>query len=68
MVAAVHDLNEAAAHCSRLVLLDRGRVAADGAPEAVLRPEVLRAVYGVRAVVSRSPATGALLVEVERRP
>ncbi len=68
VVAAVHDLNEAAAHCSRLVLLDRGRVAADGAPEEVLRPEVLQRVYGVGAVVSRSVATGALLVEVPRRP
>ncbi len=67
VVAAIHDLNEAAAHCSRLVLLERGRVAADGAPEAVLRPEVLERVYGVRAVVSRSPATGALLVEVPHR-
>ena len=37
-------------------------------PEAVLRPEVLEPVYGVRAVVSRSRATGALLVEVLRRP
>jgi hypothetical protein len=32
----------------------------------VLRPDVLEPVYGVRAVVSRSPATGALLVEVPR--
>jgi len=67
VVAAIHDLNEAAAHCSRLVLLGRGRIAADGAPAAVLRPEVLEPVYGVRTVVSRSPATGALLVEVQRR-
>ncbi len=66
VVAAIHDLNEAAAHCSRLALLHRGRIVADGAPEAVLRPEVLEPVYGVRAVVTRSLATGALLVEVPK--
>jgi iron complex transport system ATP-binding protein len=66
VIAAIHDLNEAAAHCSRLALLHGGRLVADGAPDAVLRPEVIERVYGVRAVVSRSPATGALLVEVPR--
>jgi iron complex transport system ATP-binding protein len=68
VVAAVHDLNEAAAHCSRLVLLDRGRIAADGTPGSVLQPGVLDPVYGTRTVVGRSPATGALIVEVAPRP
>jgi iron complex transport system ATP-binding protein len=68
VVAAVHDLNEAAAHCTRLVLLDGGRVAADGPPEDVLRPGVLDRVYRTRTVVGRSPATGALIVEVAPRP
>ena len=63
VLAAVHDLNEAGAHCSRLVLLDRGRVVAQGAAEEVLRPEVLTAVYRVRTLVGRSPSTGAPVVE-----
>jgi iron complex transport system ATP-binding protein len=70
VLAAIHDVNEAAAHCSRIVLLDRGEVAASGPPEEVLVPETLAQVYRVRVAVSRSSSTGALLVEVleeERR-
>lgn len=46
-VVVLHDLNLAARYCDELVLLDRGRIAATGAPEQVLRPEVLEPVYGI---------------------
>ena len=46
-VVVSHDLNLAAAHCSRLVLFRCGEVVADGPPRAVLRREVLREVYEV---------------------
>jgi iron complex transport system ATP-binding protein len=49
VVASLHDLGLAARWCSRLILLDRGRIVADGPPETVLTPETLRAVYGVEA-------------------
>jgi iron complex transport system ATP-binding protein len=49
VVASLHDLGLAARWCSRLILLDRGRIVADGVPDAVLTPETLRAVYGVEA-------------------
>ena len=58
VVASVHDLGLAARHCSRLVLMAGGRVVADGAPMAVLTPEHLRTVFGIRALVT----------EVEGRP
>jgi iron complex transport system ATP-binding protein len=64
VIAAIHDVNEAAAHCSRIVLLDRGSVAASGSPEQVLVPETLADVYRVNVAVSRSVSTGALMVEV----
>jgi iron complex transport system ATP-binding protein len=41
-----HDLNLAGQYASRVVLLDRGKVAAQGPVEAVLRREVLEPVYG----------------------
>jgi len=41
-----HDLNLASQYARHIVLLDRGRVAAEGSVEAVLRPEVLAPVYG----------------------
>jgi len=41
-----HDLNLASQYATRLVLLDEGRVVADGSPERVLVRETLEAVYG----------------------
>ena len=49
VVASTHDLGLAARYCSRLLLLDKGRLVADGPPERVLTPKNLRAVYGVDA-------------------
>lgn len=57
-VIALHDLNLAAHYCDRLYLIDGGRIAAAGPPADVLTPECLRAVYHVRAEVSRHPANG----------
>jgi iron complex transport system ATP-binding protein len=40
-----HHVNLAARYADRLVLLDQGRVVADGAPRDVLREEILTAVF-----------------------
>ena len=45
VVAALHDLNLAAAHADRVLLLDRGVVIALGPPREVLTGELLTAVY-----------------------
>jgi len=70
VVASVHDLDAASRWCARLVLLDRGRVAADGPPEEVLSSARLDPVYGVRTLVSQNLAAGGLSVAVlpERLP
>lgn len=47
VVAVLHDLPMAAAFFPRLVLLDGGRVVADGAPADVLTPGRIEAVYRV---------------------
>ena len=48
VLVASHDLNLAAAHADRLILLDAGSVAALGDAHAVLDPALLSRVYGVR--------------------
>ncbi len=58
VVAAVHDLNLAAQFCDRLVMLNRGRIAAVGSPAEVLTAAALLAVYGTEVVVEHHPATG----------
>lgn len=45
-LVVTHDLNLAAQYATRLVLMDQGRVVAQGTPAEVLRPEVLGPVYG----------------------
>lgn len=47
VLAVLHDLSLAAHFFPRLVLLDRGRVAADGSPRDVLAPDRIRHVFGV---------------------
>jgi iron complex transport system ATP-binding protein len=47
VMVVLHDLNLAARFCDRLVLLDRGRIAAQGPVWDVLRNPVLAAAYSV---------------------
>ncbi|WP_137932287.1 ABC transporter ATP-binding protein [Mesorhizobium comanense] len=61
VVASMHDLGLAARWCSRLVLLDRGVVVADGAPRAVLTAERLRTIYGVEAYLGE--AMGGMVIQ-----
>jgi len=49
VIAVLHDLTMAARYCDRLLLIDAGRLVADGAPAEVLTPERLRSVYGIEA-------------------
>ncbi|HEX2842970.1 ABC transporter ATP-binding protein [Hyphomicrobium sp.] len=49
VVASLHELSLAARWCTRLILLDGGSIAADGAPEVVLTEQNLAAVYGISA-------------------
>ncbi len=52
VIAVLHDLSLAARYCDRLVLLNAGRIHADGTPREVLSAENLRAVYRVEARLS----------------
>ena len=65
VLAVFHDINAAAAHADRFILMRSGRVAGEGAPSEVLTAETLSAVYdhpmaihhvGTRLVVT--PADG----------
>ncbi|MCI4589362.1 ABC transporter ATP-binding protein [Sphingobium sp. BYY-5] len=51
VIAVLHDLTMAARYCDRLLLIDRGRLVADGSPQQVLTPGNLRMVYGIDAEV-----------------
>ena len=53
--ASIHDLGLAARSCSRLVLMSRGRIVADGVPRAVLSDQNLAEVFGVRGYHAETP-------------
>jgi ABC-type Mn2+/Zn2+ transport system ATPase subunit len=59
IVLTTHDLNAVAAHLPNLVCINR-RVIAHGSPSEVLRPEVLRELYGAEMIVIEQ--NGMLLV------
>jgi iron complex transport system ATP-binding protein len=53
VITVLHDLTMAARYCDRLLLLDLGRLVADGAPSAVLTADRLAEVYGVQAWIGQ---------------
>ena len=62
IVAVLHDINLAARHASRLVVLAGGRVIADGTPQAVVTQALMAQAMGLDCVVVPDPLTGAPMV------
>ena len=58
VIAAMHDLNLASLYFSRLVLLKKGKVLADGLPADVLTREMLEEVFSTPVHVETHPLTG----------
>jgi iron complex transport system ATP-binding protein len=55
VIAALHDLTLALRHATRVVVLNAGRIDADGPPVEVLSPARLRAVFAVETQISDGP-------------
>jgi iron complex transport system ATP-binding protein len=58
----LHDLSLAAAYCDRVVLLEGGRIVADGSPREVLTAAAVERVFRVAVRIERHPTTGAPFV------
>ena len=58
VVMVLHDLNQAARHADRLVVLQEGRIVADGAPREVLTASMLSEVFGLDSVIVDDPVSG----------
>ena len=59
VIAVLHDLALAAHFFPRVVVLDAGRIVADGAPSVVLDGDRIRAVFGVDPALVRLPVGAA---------
>jgi len=70
VLAALHDLNLASQYCDRLVLINNGRVHAQGIPSEVITPQNIKEVYGTERCVYSHPANGlpAILVKADSSP
>lgn len=55
VVCVLHDLNLAARYCDRLWLMERGRLCASGAPDAVLSEARIAEVFGAQVSVTPGP-------------
>jgi len=62
VLVILHDLNLAARYCDRILLLEQGRCHAVAAPEQVLTPEALKAVFGIDVLVQAHPERGHPLI------
>ena len=50
-LAVMHDLNLAVNYCDRLYVMNEGKIYANGKPEEILTPELIREVYRVKATI-----------------
>ena len=61
-LAALHDLNQAAEYCDRLVLMVAGRILAVGTPQEVLTADNLRIAYAADTQIGNNPVTGRVSI------
>ena len=59
VIAAMHDLNLASLYFDRLILLDQGRIYAEGTPKEVLTEDRISEVFSTAVRVEPHPVTGA---------
>lgn len=57
-IVALHDINHAAMFCDQLMVLDGGKLVAQGGPEEILSEALMREVFCVEARIESSPHHG----------
>ena len=62
VIAALHDLNLAAQYCSRLVLINNGRIHTLGTPVEVITNDNIKEVYGAGSYIYSHPLSGLPVV------
>lgn len=55
VIASIHDLNLASRYCDRLLLLNQGKLVADGTAEQVLTQELLTQVFRIPCLIDQNP-------------
>ncbi len=67
LVITTHYMDEAEQLCDRLIVMDRGRIMAEGSPQSLIKQFSTREVLEVRFGVDRNSEAAALLVDMCER-
>lgn len=62
VLISIHELNLASRYCKNLLLLHDGKLKATGAPEKLLKPEMLGEVFGLTCIREIDPRNNAVRV------
>ena len=62
LAAVLHDLNQACRYATHIIALRDGKIVAEGAPKAIVTPELIERIYGMRCVIIEDPVAGTPLV------
>jgi len=66
VVIITHDLNLAGLYCDRIMLMDRGEIAAFASPAEVLREDIIARHFGVQVSIGTDTDTGRPLMRLRR--
>ena len=55
MITVLHDLNQACRYCAYLIVMKRGAVMAQGAPDEVMTEDLLKEVFDLDVIIHRDP-------------
>ncbi|MGP6173851.1 ABC transporter ATP-binding protein [Corynebacterium sp. A21] len=62
VVAVLHDLNQAARYADELVVMQQGKIVAQGKPAEVLTADLVREVFNLEAMIAADPWSGTPMV------
>jgi iron complex transport system ATP-binding protein len=65
VIMVLHDINQAARYCDRMIAMRDGVIIADGHPDDVVTPDLLRTVFDVRARITSDPVSGRPMFTAE---
>lgn len=65
IIAILHDVNLASLFCHRLIFLKNGRLCYDGDTKALLKPEILKDIYGLECEVMNHKGKAHIIISKE---
>ena len=57
-LAAIHDMNLASLFCDRIYVMRSGKIYACGTPDQIIKPGLIKDVFGVTADIHKHELTG----------